>query len=96
MVATIVSFMAVVNGKFSFFAGNPYCIKSFKKTINIVYNNQVKLSSLQSTCLWQLLMMASFNFFFVAGNPYFSQVVSGGVNFIVEKRKNVYTMIKSN
>ena len=28
MVATIVSFMAVVNGKFPFFAGNPYFMKS--------------------------------------------------------------------
>jgi len=40
-------------------------------------------------------MMASFLFIFLAGNPYFNQVVFGGVNFIVEE-KNIYTRIKSN
>ena len=34
-------------------------------------------------------------FFVVAGSLYFNQVVFGGVNFIVEKKKKLYAIIKS-
>ena len=58
--------------------------------MNIVYNNQVKLSSLQIVTIDLFIAVVNDGKLkknLVARNPYFSQVVSGGVNFIVEKRK---------
>ena len=71
-------------------------ILSLKKGENSVYYNQVIFSSIQSFCLWQMLMLPSL--YFLAGNPYFNQVVfwRSLVNFIVEnKEKKVSTIIVS-
>ena len=90
------SLLAIVNvGKFFFFLAKNRFLNSFvfwRSPVNYIFEIarktcEVKLSSMQSICVWQLLMMAIFFKFFVAGNSYFSQVVFGGVNFILEKRK---------
>ena len=82
----IVLFVAVVNvGKFFFLAVNPYFnqvvfsrsltawILPLKKKKKSAYSNQVKILSIQSSFLWQLLTLASF-FSLFAGIPYVNQV----------------------